>query len=138
MPGEINNDLYNMVSVPPYTTTNLTVVANWHVPDEAEYANLDLYLWLPENVADNAERSIADIWLIMFQFILRIRISGKGNFTPCRPTDTWQACLQLHQNLKGNWHTLSTIAMAGAIHSIWAAEIASRWNRSPLPEKSLR
>jgi subtilisin family serine protease len=50
--GEINNDIYNMVSVPPYTTTNLTVVANWHVPDEAEYANLDLYLWLPENISE--------------------------------------------------------------------------------------
>lgn len=51
LPGEINNDLYNMVSVPPYTTTNLTLVANWHVPEGAEYANLDLYLWLPENLS---------------------------------------------------------------------------------------
>lgn len=50
--GEIANDLYNMVSVPPYTTTNLTVVANWHVPEGEDYANLDLFLWLPENITE--------------------------------------------------------------------------------------
>lgn len=48
--GEISNDNYNMVSVPPYTTTNLTVVANWHVPEGEDFADLDLYLWLPENI----------------------------------------------------------------------------------------